>query len=90
MFQQKDASIIVAPIGCVVYSGEGQTIHRTLTIGTRNDYLSKSSVSEKSIINNLKHMARLMVDNRSLLSAKILGIMKMLSKIYAHNKEHQN
>jgi hypothetical protein len=75
LFQYNNTVISGGPTGTSAFNAFGETLHRILGQGVRGEYHpnSLSTATRERLLKRCKHLLCLIVDERSLLSSKMLG-----------------
>jgi len=91
IFQNNNSVIVAAPTGAAAHNVGGQTIHREFKIGIgkrRNTTLSKKG--KEQLHEKLEHTAAIFIDERSMMSQRVLGTTEMNVRSTAHGGGHDN
>jgi predicted GTPase len=74
IFQDNNSVIVAAPTGAAAHNVGGQTLHREFKIGIgKNKKRNLSKKSKEHMMEKLKHTAAVFIDERSMLSQRVLG-----------------
>lgn len=94
MFQRNDVIRVLAPTGTAAFNVGGETLHRFVRHGIASDDYERNSMSDevkKSLLLKFRHLLALVIDERSLLGAKLFGTcrQKITEAIFnGHGKDH--
>lgn len=81
MFCSNDVVSVLAPTGVAAFNVGGETIHHCLGIGkSKSEYLPNTLSKDKadSLKNKFKNLLALIIDERSMLSSKLFGMVDQL------------
>lgn len=75
LFQYNDVVVTAAPTGTAAFNVAGETLHRFNAQGIRGEYMpySLGGKAKQRLLDRCKHLLCLIIDERSLLSSKLLG-----------------
>jgi hypothetical protein len=91
MFQDNNSVVVAAPTGAAAHNVRGQTMHREFKIGIGKN--KKWNISKKAKENLSKKMERtvaVFIDERSMVSQRVLGSAEMNIRSTAHGGGHDN
>ena len=91
IFQDNNSVIVAAPTGAAAHNVGGQTLHREFKIGIgKNKKRNLSKKSKEHMMEKLKHTAAVFIDERSMLSQRVLGNTEMNIRNTAHGGGHED
>ena len=82
--------MICAPTGNAAYHVGGQTCHRQFGIPAYFETPHVSDVNKKRLLNEMQFLVVIIIDERSLLSAKLMGIMESYTRECAFGGKHSH
>ena len=90
MFGTNKCVHVTAPTGAAAYNIGGETLHRTAGIKVNNENDPPSEEKMKNMIKNLYTTVALIIDERSMISQKVLGAAERNIAMAAHSGTHSN
>jgi hypothetical protein len=84
LFPQDETVAVFAPTGTAAFNAGGQTIHRGFSIGKKLT-LELSSSSQKYLLSRFARTLVIIIDERSMIDASILGLIKHYAQQSAHS-----
>lgn len=90
IFQFNGSVIICGPTGCAAFGAGGTTCHRFFGINTSCLNVDPSRTTAKLLLERLRYPVLLIVDERSMLEAKIVGLMEKRCRTYAYGGQCKN
>jgi hypothetical protein len=84
VFGRSDAVHVCGPTGSAAFNAGGVTIHRLFGIARRYTVKDLNAKKQKKLLLDFAHTICLVVDERSMLSAELLGMMEYYAKMTAH------
>ena len=84
LFPEDEAVSVFAPTGCAAFNAGGQTLHRGFMLPRKLDTLSMSDVKTRYLLNRFAKTLIIIIDERSMLDACMLGITKHYMEQCAH------
>ena len=88
MFQVNDAVHVFAPTGAASHNIGGQTPHSFFGIGPFSECTMESDSKKHKLMAKLQRCCAMIVDERSMLDARILGLMQSHTNMTARRGEH--
>lgn len=85
MFQRNDVIQVCAPTGSAAFSAGGETIHRLFGVRVHRPKLLLNSTSREKLQSKFANLLVLIIDERSMLSSELFGIMEAYANQAAHN-----
>ena len=76
MFNIQDTVVVCAPTGSAAYNAGGETCHRMIGKNETSVSIHATPENKKRLLNKLRHTIVLIIDERSLLSASLLGLLE--------------
>ena len=76
IFQNKDSVVVCAGTGSAAYNAGGVTFHSYFKMSDKSYTMNMDSEKHKTLMNNMKDLVALIIDERSLVGAKNLGMME--------------
>jgi PIF1-like helicase len=75
LFEYNEVICIGCPTGTAAFNANGETLHNATKLGIREEYkpFSMSDAKRRQLCEKFKHLLCLIIDERSLLSSKVLG-----------------
>jgi len=91
IFQINNSVLIAAPTGAAAHNVGGQTMHREfkISIGKSNKW-NLSKRAKEQMNEKLQHTAAVFIDERSMVSQRVLGNAEMNIRNTAHGGGHDN
>ena len=90
LFQRNDVVHVCAPTGSAAFSAGGETIHRLFSIRVHGITDTLQPTTRKRLQARFANVVVLIVDERSMLSSEILGVMESFSRQSVHNGLNTN
>ena len=91
IFQNNNSVIVAVPTGAAAHDVGGQTLHREFKIGIgKSKKWNSSKKSKEHMTEKLEHTAAVFIDERSMLSQRVLGNTEMNVRSTAHGGGHED
>ena len=91
IFHNNETISVFAPTGAAAFNAGGETLHRGFGLPFRiQEQKALSGVKLKHILRRFKNTLVIIIDERSMLEAGILGIIKHYMQQYAHQGQKRN
>jgi hypothetical protein len=84
IFYQDNTISVFAPTGSAAFNAGGQTLHRGFKLPMKLDQLELSGTKTKFLLENYSRTLIIIIDERSMLDANMLGISKHYMQKCAH------
>jgi hypothetical protein len=88
MFDDNDVAHVVAPIGMAAFNVLGETLHRFAGLDWRNMKKGMTNSTIEKLQKKLQNTIAIMMDERSMLSQIILGLVEQAVAMSAHECGH--
>lgn len=85
IFRSTSSAVICGPTGSAAFNAGGVTCHRMFHISPNSKEYPTSDKVEKALYSKLEKIVALIVDERSMLDASIIGRMERYCRKYAYN-----
>jgi hypothetical protein len=85
LFQTEDCVAVVCPSGCSAANAGGKTIHNRFRVPVHKQTLIPGATKRSALIADNKRLAMLILDERSMVSADVMGRMAAFIEQTAHN-----
>ena len=85
LFQRNDVIQVCAPTGSAAFSAGGETIHRLFGVCVHNSSTILNSTAREKLQSKFANLLVLIVDERSMLSSELFGIMETYARQVCHN-----
>ena len=90
IFNQYKSVMICAPTGNAAYHIGGQTCYRQFGVAAYLKFPRVYDVNRKRLLNEMEFLVAIIVDKRSLLSAKLMGVMESYTKECAFGRKNSH
>jgi hypothetical protein len=84
VFGRSDAVHVCGPTGSAAFNAGGVTIHRLFGIAKRYTSSNLSAMKQKKLLWDFANTVCLVVDERSMMAAELLGMMEHYARMTAH------
>lgn len=90
LFQSRMSVAICGPTGSAAFSAGGETCHRFFHISQRSKGLPTSAETQRELQRKLKRIVALIIDERSMLDAMIVGRMELYCRNFSYGGKNKN
>ncbi len=90
VFGRSDAVHVCGPTGSAAFNAGGVTAHRLFGIAKRHTTNNLNANKQKKLLQDFANTTCLVVDERSMMSAELLGMMEHCARMSAHEGTNTN
>jgi hypothetical protein len=90
VFERSDAVHVCGPTGSAAFNAGGVTTHRLFGIAKRHTTNNLNANKQKKLMHDFANTTCLIVDERSMMSAELLGMMEHCVRMTAHKGTNTN